>query len=174
VSGIAVRHGWVPGVVGEVVRAHAAFYAREWGFGPFFEAKVAREMGAFLQRHDPAKDRLFRAEDVEGGGRFLGSLTVDGGDPELAEGVAHLRWFIVADGARGRGVGCALMRAGLAFLAEAGFRSCYLTTFAGLDAARRLYEGAGFVLAGETEAESWGTRVVERRFMLELAARRYR
>ncbi|MBD0275040.1 MAG: GNAT family N-acetyltransferase [Acetobacteraceae bacterium] len=171
-SGVAVRHGWVPGVVGEVVRAHAVFYAREWSFGPFFEAKVAREMGAFLQRYDPAKDRLFRAED--GDGRFLGALAVDGGDSELAEGVAHLRWFIAADGARGRGVGGALMRAGLAFLAEAGFRSCHLTTFAGLDTARRLYEGAGFVLAGEAEAESWGTRVAEQRFALDLAARRYR
>jgi GNAT superfamily N-acetyltransferase len=171
VSGVSIRHGWVPGVVGEVVRAHAAFYAREWSFGPFFEAKVAREMGDFLQRYDPAKDRLFHAE---GDGRFLGSLTVDGGDPALAEGVAHLRWFIVADGARGRGVGGALMRAGLGFLAEAGFRSCYLTTFAGLDPARRLYEDAGFVLAGETEAESWGTPVSEQRFTLDLAARRYR
>jgi ribosomal protein S18 acetylase RimI-like enzyme len=131
-------------------------------------------MGAFLQRHAPATDRLFRAEDEGDGGRFLGSLTVDGGDPDLAAGVAHLRWFIVADGARGRGVGGALMRAGLDFLAEAGFRSCFLTTFAGLDAARRLYEGAGFVLAGEAEAGSWGTRVVEQRFTLDLAARRYR
>ena len=169
-----LRHGWVPGIIGEVVRAHAAFYAREWGFGPFFEAKVAREMGAFLQRYDPARDCLFRAEDAGGGGRFLGALTVDGGDPKLEEGVAHLRWFIVADGARGRGVGGALMRTGLDFLAEAGFRSCFLATFAGLDAARRLYEGAGFVPDGEAEAESWGTRVVEQRFALDLAARRYR
>jgi ribosomal protein S18 acetylase RimI-like enzyme len=174
VSGVAVRHGWAPGVVGEAVRAHAAFYAREWGFGPFFEAKVAREMGDFLLRYDPARDRLFRAEDDADGGRFLGSLTVDGGDPELAEGDAHLRWFIVADGARGRGVGGALMRAGLDFLAEAGFRSCFLSTFAGLDAARRLYESAGFVLAGEAEAESWGARVCEQRFTLDLTARRYR
>jgi ribosomal protein S18 acetylase RimI-like enzyme len=164
-----VRDGWAPGVVGEVVRAHAAFYAREWGFGPFFEAKVARELGGFLVRYDPAKDRLFRAEEEADGGRFLGSLTIDGGDPELAEGVAHLRWFIVADGARGRGVGGALMRAALGFLAEAGFRSCFLLTFAGLHPARRLYEGAGFVLEGETEAESWGTRVAERRFTFDLA-----
>ena len=177
-GGVAIRHGWVPGIVGEVVRAHAAFYARGWRFGPFFEAKAAREMGAFLSRYDPARDRLFRAEAEGDGGRFLGSLTIDGGDPELAGGVAHLRWFIVADGARGRGVGGTLMRAGLHFLAGAGFRSCCLTTFAGLDPARRLYEGAGFVLSGESEAESWGTRVSEQRFTLDLTAaggpRRYR
>jgi ribosomal protein S18 acetylase RimI-like enzyme len=168
-GGIAVRHGWAPGVVGEVVRAHAAFYAREWGFGPFFEAKLAREMGDFLVRYDPTRDRLFRAEDEEIGGRFLGSLTIDGGDPELAEGVAHLRWFIVADNARERGVGGALMREALGFLAEAGFRSCFLLTFAGLHPARRLYEGAGFVLDRESEAGSWGTRVAEQRLTLDLA-----
>ena len=28
-----------------MVRAHAAFYARGWRFGPFFEAKAARESG---------------------------------------------------------------------------------------------------------------------------------
>ena len=152
---VAVRDGWVPGVVGEAVRAHAVFYAREWGFGPFFEVKVAREMGAFLLRYDPAKDRMFRAGDGEGGGgRFLGSLAVDGGDPELAEGVAHLRWFIVADGARGRGVGGALMRAGLHFLAGAGFRSCHLATFAGLAPAHRLHEGAGFVLSARARPKA--------------------
>ena len=70
----------------------------------------------------------------------------------------------------GGGVGGVLMRAGLDFLAAAGFRSCFLTTFAGLDPARRLYEAAGFVLAGETVAESWGTRVSEQRFTLDLAA----
>ena len=171
-----VRDGWAPGVVGEVVRAHAAFYAREWGFSPFFEAKVAREMGDFLFRYDPAKDRLIRAEDEGNSGCFLVSLTIDGGDPEFADGVAHLRWFIVADGARGRGVGGALMREALGFLAGAGFRSCFLRTFAGLHPARHLYEGAGFVLDRESEAESWGTRVVEQRFTLDLAgaARPYR
>lgn len=167
-GGVALRHGWAPGLVGEVVRAHAVFYAREWCFGPFFEAKVAREMGAFLHRYDPARDRLFRAEAE--GGRFLGSLTIDGSDPDgAAAGAAHLRWFIVSDEARGKGVGGALMRAGLQFLAEAGFRSCYLTTFAGLHSARRLYEEAGFVLAGESPAENWGSRVSEQRFTLDLA-----
>ena len=173
-AGIVLRRGWAAGIVGEVVRAHAVFYAREWCFGPSFEAKVAREMGGFLQRYDPARDRLLRAEGA--GGRFLGSLTIDGSDPELDAGVAHLRWFIVAEGARGRGVGGALLRAGLGFAARAGFRSCYLTTFAGLDPARRLYESVGFGLAAEGEAASWSRRVPEQRFTLDLAsvAERYR
>jgi GNAT superfamily N-acetyltransferase len=170
-----LRHRWAAGVVGEVVRAHAVFYAREWCFGPSFEAKVAREMGGFLGRYDPARDRLLRAEAA--GGRFLGSLTVDGGDPGGEAGdAAHLRWFIVAEDARGRGVGGALLRAGLGFAARAGYRSCFLDTFAGLHAARRLYEGAGFALERQGAAESWGGRVSEQRFALDLAsvAGRYR
>ena len=168
-AGVRIGHGWAPGIVGEVVRAHAVYYAREWSFGPVFEAKVAREMAAFLDRYDAARDRLFHAAAA---GRFVGSLTIDGSDPALPSGRSHLRWFVVTDEARGRGVGRGLMQAALAFVRQAGFRSCFLTTFAGLDPARRLYDEAGFVLAEETAAETWGTRVVEQRFTLDLAAAR--
>ena len=60
------------------------------------------------------------------------------------------------------------MAAALEFLHEQQFASCYLTTFAGLDAARRLYDSAGFVLTEQVEAESWGTRVTEQTFLLTL------
>jgi GNAT superfamily N-acetyltransferase len=155
-----IERGWRPGLVGAVVRAHGEYYAREWKFGAFFEAKVAAEMGAFVGRYG-ARDALFSAWD---GNEFLGALTIDGGDPALAAGEAHLRWFIMADAARGQGVGRQLMQAAMAFLREQGFATCYLTTFAGLDAARRLYDAAGFVLESEAEAQSWGTRVREQLF----------
>ncbi|MFP3710951.1 MarR family transcriptional regulator, partial [Paraburkholderia sp. SIMBA_009] len=40
----------------------------------------------------------------------------------------------------------------------------YLWTFKGLDAARHLYESAGFVLTQEAEGTQWGGAVVEQRF----------
>jgi ribosomal protein S18 acetylase RimI-like enzyme len=156
-----IVHGWSPGLIGEVVRAHAVYYAREWRFGAPFEIKVAREMGAFVNRYSPERDRLFRAERD---GALLGSLTIDGSDPALAPGEAHLRWFIVVDAARGLGLGRRLMEAATIFLDAAGYRSCYLTTFAGLGAARRLYEAAGFVLVREAPSTTWGTTVLEQRF----------
>ncbi len=152
--------GWRPGLLGEVVRAHGVYYAREWKFGAFFEARVAREMGEFVGRYGK-RDALFSAWSGE---ICLGAVTIDGGDPELAPGMAHLRWFIVADAARGQGVGRGLMDEAMAFLRGQGFSACYLTTFAGLEAARRLYEAAGFVLTAEEAAESWGTRVREQVF----------
>lgn len=158
---VEISHGWWPGLIGEVVRAHAVYYAREWRFGAPFETKVAREMADFVDRCTPGRDRIFRAE---GSGSLLGSLTIDGSDPSLAPGEAHLRWFIVTDEARGLGLGRLLMRTATDFLDTVGYRSCYLTTFAGLDAARRLYEGAGFRLVGEASSMTWGTEVVEQRF----------
>jgi ribosomal protein S18 acetylase RimI-like enzyme len=158
---VQIAHGWSPGLIGEVVRAHAAYYAREWRFGAPFEAKVAREMADFVERCSPDRDRLFRAERD---GTLLGALTIDGSDPALAPDEAHLRWFIVVEAARGLGLGHRLMHAATAFLDEAGYRSCYLTTFAGLDAARRLYEAAGFGLVHEAPSTTWGTTVVEQRF----------
>ena len=38
-------------------------------------------------------------------------------------------------------------------------------TFKGLDAARHLYEAAGFKLAEESEGRQWGSVVVEQRFV---------
>lgn len=158
---IEIRHGWSPGLIGEVVRAHALYYSREWQFGARFEAKVAREMADFIDRYAADRDRIFCAVRGEA---LLGSITIDGSDPALAPGEAHLRWFIVRDDMRARGTGRGLMNAALSFLDAAGYGKCFLTTFAGLDAARHLYESAGFRLLQEAPSTTWGRRVLEQRF----------
>ena len=43
--------------------------------------------------------------------------------------------------------------------------ACSLGTFAGLDAARALYEKHGFSLVREQEGTSWGIRVREQEFV---------
>lgn len=159
-----IHRGWRPGLIGNIVHAHGIYYAREWNFGRYFEAKVAHEIGEFLARYSD-RDALFSAATAE---TFLGALTIDGRDPALPANQAHLRWFITTDAARGQGIGRHLMAAALEFLHEQQFASCYLTTFAGLNAARRLYDSAGFVLTEQVEAESWGTSVTEQTFLLTL------
>lgn len=153
--------GWRPGVIGEVAAAHGRYYARDWGFGAFFEAKVASEISAFVGRYHAEQDLLMTAWRAE---TFLGSIVIDGSDPNLDAKQAHLRWFIMTDAARGAGVGRRLLANAFDFLRGGAFASCYLTTFAGLDAARRLYENHGFRLTDEGAAESWGVEVVEQRF----------
>jgi uncharacterized protein YhfF len=153
--------GWLPGAIGAVAALHAAFYGREHGFGVRFEGKVAAECAEFCARFAPARDGLWLLVD---GGRILGSIAIDGSSP----GGAHLRWFIVADEVRGRGWGKRLLDGALAFCRRAGHRRVHLSTFAGLDAARALYERAGFRLVDEADGETWGTPVREQRFEMPL------
>jgi GNAT superfamily N-acetyltransferase len=155
---------WYPGLIGDVVAIHARYYAEAWGFGRSFEAKVAAELAAFSLRYDPSQDLILSARD---GDRTMGSVTIDGSDPALAGGSVHLRWFILDAGARGRGLGHLLLEESLAFARATGRPGVYLWTFAGLHAARRLYDAAGFRLVEEHQGDTWGKRVCEQRFVLD-------
>ena len=166
-----IHRGWRPGLLGDVVALQARTYAEGWGFGPFFEAKLAREMAAFAARYDPQRDLILSTYE---GPRATGSITIDGSDPDAPEELLHLRWFILADEERGRGTGRALLDESLAFARATGRPGVYLWTFAGLDAARRLYDAAGFRLVEENVGATWGTRVTEQRFVLDLTAGRSR
>jgi RimJ/RimL family protein N-acetyltransferase len=56
----------------------------------------------------------------------------------------------------------------LAFCRGRGFVSVWLTTFDGLEAARRLYEAAGFRLEHAARDSHWGVEVLEQRMRLAL------
>jgi GNAT superfamily N-acetyltransferase len=154
--------GYVPGSIGRMVELHGRYYAREWRFGPYFEGKVASELGELLARLDPTRDGFWvAAEDDE----IVGGIAIDGSRTPRA---AQLRFFIVADAHRGAGLGERLMRVALNFCRDAGHRHVFLTTFAGLDAARKLYERQGFVLTEERPHRTWGVEVTEQRFDLHM------
>jgi len=89
-------------------------------------------------------------------------VAIDG--DALGPDAAHLRWFIVEEGMRGAGIGAKLLDEAVAFCDAQGFPKIMLWTFQGLDAAHRLYEAHGFVLAEEWVGDQWGTEVVEQRF----------
>src|SRR5207245_64881 len=67
--------GYMPGSIGRIVELHGRYYARDWRFGPYFEAKVASELGEFLARLDPKRDGFWiAAEDNE----IVGGIAIDG------------------------------------------------------------------------------------------------
>ena len=159
----SIRRGIVPGCVERIVELHASFYAAHAGFGPVFESRVARELGEFCNRYDEQHDGLWLALDPRG---VQGSVAVDGLDSQ-GEG-AHLRWFIVADAARGTGLGNALLAAAVEFCQSRQYERIFLWTFDGLAPARHLYEKFGFRLTLQRRGSQWGTEVDEQRFELHL------
>ena len=157
--------GYLPGALGQIVSLHGSYYHDRWGFDSFFEAKVATELGSFMQDYDPTRDGLWLAT---AGDRIEGSVAIDG-SRAFTDG-AHLRWFIVAAPLRGKGVGKRLIRTAMDSCREHGYPKVHLHTFAGLDAARLLYEREGFKLVDEQQGSQWGTEVLEQRFECPLDA----
>lgn len=159
-TNFAILNGYRPGAIGRVAQLHGEYYHRHWGFGLFFEAKVATELSAFFSRYDDTRDGFWTAAAAD---RLEGAIVIDGRDAE-GEG-AHLRWFIVSGGLRGRGAGNRLMETAIAFCRRKGYPSVYLWTFEGLSAARHLYEKHGFALVEQRPGAQWGITVNEQRFV---------
>ena len=156
-----IRVGYAPGLIGRVSELHGQYYHQHWGFGLEFEAKVASELAAFLQRYDAARDCIWSALE---GDRIQAAITIDG----IAANThgAHLRWFIVSESLHGRGVGKLLLDGAVAFARAHRYKRTYLWTFEGLHAARHLYESVGFKLTESRIGRQWGKEVREQRFEL--------
>ena len=154
-----LHEGYLPGLLGWTVAEHGRYYADHWNFGAFFETKVATEMADFVRRAGDAHNHIWSVSDAQG---FLATLTLDGDDAQ--NGLSHLRWFIACDRARGKGLGDQMMKAAIAQARADSMRGIFLTTFAGLDAARHLYDRFGFALVREQQDSTWGTQVLEQRF----------
>jgi GNAT superfamily N-acetyltransferase len=146
ISNIEITSGYVPGAIGRITELHGTYYSLHWGLGLYFEAKVATELAEFMSRIRPERDGawLARTED-----QLIGGVFIDGADSD-GEG-ARLRWFIVDPAYQGQGLGHHLIARAIAFCDRQQFRRVHLTTFAGLVAARHLYESYGFNICGEAD-----------------------
>ena len=152
-----VLTGYQPGGLARLCAIQTEYYARDWGFGHLYESVVASDIGEFLQRYDKKHDFV---QLVLEAGEVKGGIVIDSQDGKQAQ----LHWFILDDGLRGLGVGRKLITAAMNFVREQGIPRVYLTTFDGLNAARHLYEEAGFKLVEEQLASTWGRTIKEQRF----------
>lgn len=160
-----IHQGYRPGVIAEVLALEMAYFTPNWGFGRKFEAKLAAELGEFFARYDDGRDLFLGALDRHD--QLIGTVTIDGIDA-LGDG-AQLRWFVVSPAAQGQGVGRMLMELVDRFLRDRGCRRTFLTTFDGLEAARRLYERFGFRLVAEEPHDPWSGDVGMQTFVRETA-----
>lgn len=155
---VTITEGYIPGCIGRIAQLHAAYYSASNGFGVAFEAKIARELADFCQSYQPGRDGIWLARQLG----IEGSVVIDGS--RAHDKGAHLRWFISSDAVRGQGIGRQLLARALEFSDQCGYKTVHLWTFAGLDAARHLYESHGFRLVHENPGSQWGTVVREQQF----------
>ena len=148
--GPRILPGYIPGASRQAAHCKPTTTSKHHGFGAIFEAGRLADIGAFLDRYDAQRDGVWLVVD---GGRVHGSIVIDGGGrrPDAAQ----LRWFVVSEELRGRDFGRRLMSAAMDFC-RTRFTAVHLHTFAGLNAARRLYERHGFRLVGERPSTEWG------------------
>ena len=159
----SIQEGYQPGIVGRITELHADYYSRNWGFGKFFEAKVAGELAAFLNYYDSNRDGIWSVSHF---GRIEGSIVIDG--IHAADEGAHLRWFILAEHLKGKKLGHQLIQKALDFCRSAAYPKIFLWTFKGLNAAHHLYEKYGFRLEYQNEGSQWGKQVIEQKLILNL------
>ena len=152
--------GYYPGVIGDIVGLHGAYYHEHWDLDKTFEVEVARELADFMHRFDDDRDGFWAATSDDG---FLGSIALDG--TNVQDEGARLRWFIVNPDAQGVGVGTRLMQTALSFAASKGYERLYLWTFEGLKSARKIYDRFGFEVIHQERVVEWGRELLQQKMM---------
>jgi GNAT superfamily N-acetyltransferase len=122
---------------------------------------VAQVAGAFLNLHDPARERAWIAHrnGIALGSVFLVRKTDDTG---------KLRLLLVEPSARGLGIGKRLVDDCIGFARQAGYRRLTLWTNDILLAARNIYRAAGFRLVSSAPHSDFGPPMVGEEWELEL------
>ena len=141
-----IRSELRPGDIGRIIELHGTAYDPE-SFGLPFEAFVARTLADFFL-DDAGLGRLWIAEREE---RLVGCTAI----VHRADRQAQLRWVLLDEAARGRGLGRHLVETALNYCRAQGMTGVYLETTDGLDASSGLYESLGFRVTDAREAELW-------------------
>ena len=150
-----------PGDLGWVIQRNGALYAQEYGWDASYEALVARIVADYAGRGDAGEAAWIAELDGSPAGCVFCMRKSDL--------TAQLRLLLVEPHARGLGLGARLAGECVSFARRAGYREMVLWTNDVLLAARRIYQRAGFRLAGSERHHSFGHDLVGQDWRLPLA-----
>ena len=153
-----------PGDIGWVVQLHGEIYAREYGWDSRFEALVAGIASRIVEKFQSDWERCWIAELD---GERVGAVFL----VRKSASVAQLRMLILAEQARGLGLGARLTDECLAFARAKGYRKIVLWTNRCLLAARELYARRGFRLVKREPYRGFGQDQVGETWELVLQGR---
>jgi GNAT superfamily N-acetyltransferase len=145
-----------PGLAARCTALMAAYYAERLGLDRRYEVDTLTELARFFDGFDGCHDGFWIVRE-SGSDAVLGCAGIDGRARRERRGAAaKLRWVMLADGLRGRGLGEALLDRALAFCRARRYAEVQLHTLDCLRAAVGLYEKLGFRRRGRKRHEAWG------------------
>lgn len=144
-----------------IVDTHGEMYAREYGFDSTFPEYVREPLSRFHNTRKIGREEIWIAEKNN---RKVGVVAV----AFFEEDIAQLRWFLLLEEERGKGLGNVLLKTAIDFAKGAGYKEMILWTVSILDAARYLYEKHGFKICEEIPHRIWGQDLVEEKWDKEL------
>lgn len=151
-----------PGDLAWIARRHGEFYVEQQGWDSSFETMVEQICGDLEHDFDPAAERCWIAEM---GGERVGSIAVTRSGEA---GVAKLRLLLVAEQARGSGLGAHLVDTCHEFARNAGYRRMRLWTTNHQEDARHIYRNKGYVLVAEEPVHAFGKAMINETWELDL------
>jgi GNAT superfamily N-acetyltransferase len=151
-----------PGDAEAIGELHRRVYVPEYGMNEVFVQRVAEGVEEAVARGWPRAGGGVWIVELEGVVRGALALTDEG------DGRGRLRWFVLEEALRGRGLGRQLVDELLATARSQGMRRLELETFGALSTAAVIYRSVGFTLTWERPREDWGPPIVYQHYALTL------
>lgn len=144
---ISIRHDLRSGDLGRIISLHGESYDSLPGFGLRFEAYVARTVAEYVL-DNASRGRIWMAERHD---ELIGCTAIVLREDDLAQ----LRWVLVAQSARGLGLGRKFVDRAIGYCREQSCHTIFLETTDGLPESQALYEKLGFTVTANEPEKLW-------------------